>query len=108
MEREVEFPQRHSAVGIIDSGAGICSIMLAGIQPWGIGGGSIDPFGTRGLCKQTLKVSKPGSKKYKENPGRSKVTQNTSFQLINPTIRTNDEKTLSRHLDGILPLRVLR
>jgi beta-phosphoglucomutase len=48
----MEFSQRHSAIGIEDSGAGICSILLAGMQPWGIGGGNIDQSGTRGLCKQ--------------------------------------------------------
>ncbi|VGO12833.1 hypothetical protein PDESU_01387 [Pontiella desulfatans] len=48
----MDFSQRHSAIGIEDSGAGICSILLAGMQPWGIGGGNIDQSGTRGLCKQ--------------------------------------------------------
>jgi beta-phosphoglucomutase-like phosphatase (HAD superfamily) len=48
----MDFSQRHSAIGIEDSGAGVCSILLAGMQPWGIGGGNIDQSGTRGLCKQ--------------------------------------------------------
>lgn len=48
----MEFNQRHSAIGIEDSGAGICSILLAGMQPWGIGGGNIKQSGTHGLCKQ--------------------------------------------------------
>jgi len=48
----MEFSQRNSAIGIEDSGAGVCSILLAGMQPWGIGGGNIDQSGTRGLCKQ--------------------------------------------------------
>ena len=41
---------RGSAIGIEDSGAGIASIRLAGIQPWGIAGGNIEQSGTRGLC----------------------------------------------------------
>jgi beta-phosphoglucomutase len=48
----MKFSQRHSAIGIEDSGAGVCSILLAGMQPWGIGGGNINQSGTRGLCKQ--------------------------------------------------------
>ena len=46
----MDFSERHSAIGIEDSGAGVCSILLAGMQPWGIGGGNIDQSGTRGLC----------------------------------------------------------
>jgi beta-phosphoglucomutase len=41
---------RHAAIGIEDSGAGICSIRLAGIQAYGVSGGNIDASGTRGLC----------------------------------------------------------
>lgn len=48
----MSYSQRGSAIGIEDSGAGILSIRLAGIQPWGIAGGNIDPSGTRGLCSQ--------------------------------------------------------
>jgi beta-phosphoglucomutase-like phosphatase (HAD superfamily) len=44
------YADRSSAIGIEDSGAGVVSIRLAGIQPWGIAGGNIDPSGTRGLC----------------------------------------------------------
>jgi beta-phosphoglucomutase-like phosphatase (HAD superfamily) len=42
--------QRNRVIGIEDSGAGIVSIRLAGMQPWGISGGNIAPSGTRGLC----------------------------------------------------------
>lgn len=46
----MEYADRSSAIGIEDSGAGIVSIRLAGLQAWGIGGGNIDQAGTRGLC----------------------------------------------------------
>jgi len=46
------YSARHSVIGIEDSGAGVASIRLAGMQAWGIGGGNIDPSGTRGLCSQ--------------------------------------------------------
>lgn len=42
---------RHAAIGIEDSGAGVCSIRLAGMQPYGIAGGNIEASGTRGLCR---------------------------------------------------------
>jgi len=41
---------RHSVVGIEDSGAGICSIRLANFTPIGFGGGNINDGGTRELC----------------------------------------------------------
>ena len=46
------YDERHSVIGIEDSGAGVASIRLAGMQAWGIGGGNIDQSGTRGLCSQ--------------------------------------------------------
>ena len=46
----IEFADRHSVVGIEDSGAGICSIRLAGFAALGISGGNIDESGTRELC----------------------------------------------------------
>ncbi len=46
----IEFSQRHAVVGIEDSGAGICSIRLAGYTAIGISGGNIDSSGTRPLC----------------------------------------------------------
>lgn len=48
----LSYTERHSAIGIEDSGAGVASIRLAGMQAWGIGGGNIDQSGTRGLCSQ--------------------------------------------------------
>lgn len=39
-----------SVVGIEDSGAGICSIRLAGYPAIGIAGGNIEKSGTKGLC----------------------------------------------------------
>lgn len=41
---------RHAAIGVEDSGSGVCSIRLAGLQPYGLAGGNIDASGTRGLC----------------------------------------------------------
>ncbi|HLO30940.1 MAG TPA: HAD hydrolase-like protein [Anaerolineales bacterium] len=46
----MDFQERHSVVGIEDSGAGICSIRLAGITAIGIAGGNILESGTRFLC----------------------------------------------------------
>lgn len=46
----ISFEERSSVVGIEDSGAGICSIRLAGFPSIGIGGGNIIKSGTRGLC----------------------------------------------------------
>jgi len=46
----IEFSDRNSVVGIEDSGAGVCSIRLAGYSTIGIGGGNILESGTRGLC----------------------------------------------------------
>ena len=48
----LSYTERHSAIGIEDSGAGVASIRLAVMQAWGIGGGNIDQSGTRGLCSQ--------------------------------------------------------
>jgi beta-phosphoglucomutase-like phosphatase (HAD superfamily) len=41
---------RGGVVGIEDSGAGVCSIRLAGFEAIGIAGGNIEKSGTRGLC----------------------------------------------------------
>lgn len=46
----IPFEQRHQVVGIEDSGAGICSIRLAGFSAIGFAGGNIDESGTRSLC----------------------------------------------------------
>ena len=46
----IEFDQRNSVVGIEDSGAGVCSIRLAGYPTIGIAGGNIIESGTRDLC----------------------------------------------------------
>ena len=42
--------QSGHVVGIEDSGAGVCSIRLAGFAVIGFGGGNIIESGTRGLC----------------------------------------------------------
>jgi beta-phosphoglucomutase len=42
--------ERDSVVGIEDSGAGVCSIRLAGFTTIGFGGGNINESGTRELC----------------------------------------------------------
>ena len=46
----IPFEDRHSVVGIEDSGAGVCSIRLAGYPTIGIGGGNIIESGTQELC----------------------------------------------------------
>jgi beta-phosphoglucomutase-like phosphatase (HAD superfamily) len=43
--------QRGYVVGIEDSGAGVCSIRLAGFAVIGFGGGNIIESGTQGLCE---------------------------------------------------------
>ncbi len=44
------FKGQHSIVGIEDSGAGVCSIRLAGYTTIDIDGGNIIESGTKGLC----------------------------------------------------------
>jgi beta-phosphoglucomutase-like phosphatase (HAD superfamily) len=51
----LDYSERHSAIGIEDSGAGVVSIRLAGMQAWGIGGGNIEQSGTKGLCSRYCK-----------------------------------------------------
>ena len=46
----IDFAQRHRVIGIEDSGAGVCSIRLAGFAPIGFAGGNIGECGTRPLC----------------------------------------------------------
>lgn len=46
----VDFADRHSVVGLEDSGAGVCSIRLAGFAPIGMADGNIVESGCRGLC----------------------------------------------------------
>jgi len=46
----IPFEERHHVIGIEDSGAGICSIKLAGFAAIGISGGNIEESGTRPLC----------------------------------------------------------
>lgn len=46
----IEFADRNSVVGIEDSGAGVCSIRLAGYPTIGISGGNIFESGTQELC----------------------------------------------------------
>lgn len=46
----IPFEERHHVVGIEDSGAGVCSIRLAGFATIGIAGGNILESGTRALC----------------------------------------------------------
>ncbi len=42
--------ERHRVIGIEDSGAGICSVRLAGFAAVGFAGGNIEESGTRALC----------------------------------------------------------
>jgi len=46
----IPFEERNSVIGIEDSGAGICSIRLAGYPAIGISGGNIESSGTKALC----------------------------------------------------------
>ena len=46
----IDVADRSSVVGIEDSGAGVCSIRLAGFTAIGFGGGNINGSGTRELC----------------------------------------------------------
>lgn len=46
----IDFADRLSVMGIEDSGAGVCSIRLAGYSTIGIGGGNILESGTQALC----------------------------------------------------------
>lgn len=46
----ISFEDRNLVVGIEDSGAGVCSIRLAGFPTIGIGGGNIESSGTKALC----------------------------------------------------------
>lgn len=46
----IPFEDRNSVIGIEDSGAGVCSIRLAGFPTIGIGGGNIISSGTKPLC----------------------------------------------------------
>jgi len=46
----IPFEERNSVVGIDDSGAGVCSIRLAGFPTIGVGRGNILSSGTCALC----------------------------------------------------------
>ncbi len=46
----IPFERRHHVVGIEDSGAGVCSIRLAGFATIGLAGGNIVESGTKALC----------------------------------------------------------
>jgi beta-phosphoglucomutase-like phosphatase (HAD superfamily) len=46
----IESGRRHHVIGIEDSGAGVCSVRLAGFAAIGIGGGNIASSGTMPLC----------------------------------------------------------
>lgn len=46
----IGFDERESVIGIEDSGAGVCSVRLAGYTTVGIAGGNIVESGTRAVC----------------------------------------------------------
>ena len=46
----IPFEERNSVVGIDDSGAGVCSVRLAGLPTVGFDGGNIAESGTKVLC----------------------------------------------------------
>lgn len=47
----IPFEERNSVVGIEDSGAGVCSVRLAGFTTIGISGGNIESSGTKDFCQ---------------------------------------------------------
>lgn len=51
----ISFDQRNHVVGIEDSGAGVCSIRLAGFSVIGFAGGNIIESGTKALCAHYCK-----------------------------------------------------
>jgi len=48
----IDFADRNSVIGIEDSGAGVCSIRIAGFPTIGFAGGNIIESGTRELCSE--------------------------------------------------------
>jgi beta-phosphoglucomutase-like phosphatase (HAD superfamily) len=46
----IPFEQRNTVIGIEDSGAGVCSVRLAGYTTIGVSGGNIIESGTKELC----------------------------------------------------------
>ena len=46
----IPFEERNSVIGIEDSGAGVCSVRLAGFPTVGLAGGNIEDSGTKALC----------------------------------------------------------
>jgi len=64
----IPFAERHHVLGIEDSGAGVCSVRLAGYTTIGISGGNIIESGTKSLCchyeenfEDIMKIIKGGS-----------------------------------------------
>ena len=47
----IPFEERNSVIGIEDSGAGVCSVRLAGFTTVGIAGGNIESSGTADFCQ---------------------------------------------------------
>jgi beta-phosphoglucomutase-like phosphatase (HAD superfamily) len=48
----IPFSERGRVIGIEDSGAGVCSVRLAGFTVWGLEGGNIRESGTQSLCHE--------------------------------------------------------
>ncbi len=48
----IDFADRNSVVGIEDSGAGVCSVRLAGFACLGLADGNIEDSGTKALCHE--------------------------------------------------------
>ncbi len=46
----IDFSDRHSVIGMEDSGAGVCSVRLAGFSCLGMAGGNIKQSGLESLC----------------------------------------------------------
>ena len=52
----IPLSQRNSVVGIEDSGAGVCSVRLAGFPVLGLAGGNIPDTGTQCLCEKFVET----------------------------------------------------
>ena len=50
----IPFERRHHVIGLEDSGAGVCSIRLAGFAAIGMSGGNIIESGTKALCSHRI------------------------------------------------------
>ena len=78
----MNFEDRHSVVGIEDSGAGICSIRLAGITAIGIAGGNIIESGTRLFMRPLLPEFRGNPEHHSLNSPRINTDELSSSVFI--------------------------